>query len=361
MPSLDVFNDDIFGVMSLTAAIETLPFAPSRIGALNLFADKPINTLVAFLEEKDGVLQLFNTAARGSMPYTPRRSDRRVRPFRVPHIPVYDAIMADDVQGIRAFGSESELESVQEHVNDKLEDIKQSMEVTWEWHRIGCIKGTVLDADGSELFDWFDEWGITQQVINFDFYDAGTYDDANPTEDMKMRCLDVKRAMDLALGGVSYKGIHAIVGDDFFNWFVSHPTVRRAYEKFTDGSPFLRQQQMEVSGAYLGFEFGGITWENYRGAIGNTQFVEDDEAHFFPLGVKDLFQRVLAPADFTETVNTRGKPIYVKQERMRFDKGVELHAQSNPLHICTRPKCLIKGVGTNAAPEGSESESESGS
>ena len=65
---------------------------------------------------------------------------------------------------------------------------------------------------------------------------------------------------------------------------------------------------------------------------------------FFPVGAPDLFQCYYAPADYMETVNTLGKPYYAKQRQLNFDKGTEIEAQTNPLHICTRPYCLIKGT-----------------
>ncbi len=43
-----------------------------------------------------------------------------------------------------------------------------------------------------------------------------------------------------------------------------------------------------------------------------------------------------------ETVNTPGLPRYAKQARMKFDRGVELHTQSNPLPLCVRPHLLVK-------------------
>jgi len=350
MPTLDVFNDAAFEMSSLTAAVEILPFVPSRLGELGLFVDKPIITPTAMVENKNGVLQLFMTAARGTMPYTQKPPTRAIRTFRVPHIPVLDAVFADDVYGIRAFGTEDEFEAVQDLVNDKLESIRQNMELTWEWHRVGALKGEVLDADGtSVIYNYFTEFGVTQTEVDFDFTDTGTYGEPNPTQDMKMKALEVKRAMDAAMGGVSYKGIHAICGDVFYERLISHATVKDAFVKFQNGSPFLKQQQREVSGAYLGFEFGDITWENYRGAIGGTKFVDDDKAHFFPLGAGDTLIRALSPGDMVETVGTRGKPIYVKQERMKFDKGIELYGQSNPLHIPTRPAALILGVDTTGS------------
>lgn len=49
----------------------------------------------------------------------------------------------------------------------------------------------------------------------------------------------------------------------------------------------------------------------------------------------------MAPADFIETVNTMGRPLYSK---LSIDKDlqrwVNIHAQSNPLPICMRTGVL---------------------
>jgi len=90
------------------------------------------------------------------------------------------------------------------------------------------------------------------------------------------------------------------------------------------------------------FTFGGVLWVRYRGKVGGAAFVGDDEAYLVPEGVEDLFKSVYAPANYMETVNTLGVPHYAKLERLPFDKGVMGEAQSNPLHICTRPRAVIK-------------------
>jgi hypothetical protein len=43
-----------------------------------------------------------------------------------------------------------------------------------------------------------------------------------------------------------------------------------------------------------------------------------------------------------ETVNTMGIPYYAKQERMKYDRGVELESQSNPIMLNTLPEAVIK-------------------
>ena len=333
MTILDVFNQDAFGVVSLTLSINKLPWVPSRLGKMGLFAGKGVPSTTVAVEERHNTLSLVSTQPRGSRGETASRRARNVRNFTVPHLPTHDAILADDVQGIRAFGSESNTEAVSTLVNDIMGIHKQNHEITWEWHRVGALKGEVLDADGTTtIYNWFTEFGITQDSVSFDF---GTSTDGY----LKKKALTIKRLIRDALGGTGYRKIHAMCGDQFFDNFVSHAEVADSYGRHSDNS-FARSQQDGEGG----FEWGGIVWENYSGGLGTQKFFDDDKATFFPVGAPDIFIRRNAPADYMEAVNTPGKPMYAKKQNMDFDKGVELEMQSNPLFMCTRPKCLIEGT-----------------
>ena len=80
----------------------------------------------------------------------------------VPHIALEDTILADEVQNVRAFGSESMLEGVQAVVNQRMSEMATKMDATLEHLRIGAIKGQILDADGSAvIYDLFTEFGVT--------------------------------------------------------------------------------------------------------------------------------------------------------------------------------------------------------
>ena len=92
-----------------------------------------------------------------------------------------------------------------------------------------------------------------------------------------------------------------------------------------------------------------VTFEEYAGEASDgddnvRRFIEAGEGHAFPLGTVDTFATYFAPADFNETANTLGQPLYAKQEPRKFDRGTDLHTQSNPLPMCHRPGVLIKLV-----------------
>ena len=331
MSVLDVFNNSAFSTTSLTSAVNKMPFLPGRAGRLGIFDEAGIDTTTVMIEQRDGVLQLIPDTPRGAPPRQHNSNRREARTFRVPHFPLEGAIMADEIQNVRMFGSENQLETIQAKVSEKLEEMLRSLDATVEYGRIGAIKGIILDADGSTVIhDLFTEFGVTQIVVSFEL-------DVDTTV-VRGICLDVKNQIEDELGDATYDHIHAFCGADFFKSLIDHPDVREAYQRWLDG------QALRNDPRFTGFEFAEIMFEQYRGAVSGVPFVAANEAHLFPVGTPGLFKTRFAPADFVEAANTIGLPRYAKQERMRFDKGIELHEQTNPFSYCERPKVLVKAT-----------------
>jgi hypothetical protein len=328
---LDIFTTDAFNVISLTSSMEVLPVNPTRLSQLRLFSEEGVSTTTVGIEFKNGSLSLIPSQPRGTMPEYGKSDKRILRSFSIPHLPKNDTVKAEEVQNLRAFGSNDAAESVASVINNKLQALKQDHEFTAEWHRAGALRGVLLDADGSSvIYNIFNEFGISETNVNFPMATAGAVATAART---------VVRNMEAALGSLVYSSIRAVCSSTFFDLFINSTDVKAAYDKWQDGQ-FFRDDQRR------GFFYQGIYWEEYSAAIGATPFVPANTCRFVAEGVPGLFKRYNAPADFVETVNTLGKPYYAKQEPMRFGKGVELHTQSNPLHICLRPQTLIKGTAT---------------
>ena len=342
MSILNVFEQDAFSFTRITDALRELKYTPSRIGQLGLFQTTSVDTLTVAIE-KDKVQNQIIVAAspRGGPGQTFGKNKRSLRSLAVPHFQVDDAIMADEVQQMRAFGSETAVERLQEKIADRAAEASQSFALTEEFHRLSVIKsGTVLDADNATvLFDYFNEFEETAPTeINFDLANGDPAEGA-----LRKLCAGVVRQMAGILDGLPYRGLHAFCGDAFFDDLIAHPEVRETYKGYAEAST-LRTAYVDASGqqsSFGTFTFGGITWENYRS--GTTVKVETDKCHFVPLGVPGLFRTVYAPADYVDAVNTKGQRLYGKQWEMENGKGVNLEFQMNALHYCTRPRVLIPG------------------
>ena len=334
---LDMFHSDAFAVVPLTDAINKIPFAPGRIGALGLFSESGVATTSVAIEERGGLLALVAPTPRGGPGITLDKTRRTLRSLAVPHFEINDNMMAEEVQGVRAWGSETEVEMLMSKVADRGAIASQSLEVTQEHARIGAIKGIVTYADATTL-NLFTEFGVAAETeIAFDLSAASPASGV-----LRKKCAGVFRQLCGILDGLPLSGIHALCGDAFFDDLIAHTEVRATYLN-TQAAAELRAPYVQGGQSYGSFTFGGITWENYRGAVGATTFVHTDKCHLFPIGVPGLFRTYYAPADYIETVNTVGRRLYTKQYDMPNGKGVHLDTQMNALNICTRPKCLVQG------------------
>ncbi len=326
------FSNPAFSMASMTAAINLIPNRYGKLEAMNLFAPKPVRTRQIIVEQREGVLTLLPTLPPGSPGTVGTRGRRNVRSFVIPHIPHDDVVLPESVQGLRAFGSDTELESVSAVMAERLETMRNKHAITLEHLRMGALKGEILDADGSTLYNLFEEFRIQQKVVSFEL-------GADKTE-VRNKCTDVLGMIEDALLGEVTTGAHCLCSTDFFKALVSQKTVKEAYSRWREGV-------MLINDVRNGFEFGGITFEEYRGkasdATGNVRnFIAPGEAQVFPVGTLDTFANYFAPADFNETVNTLGQPMYAKQEPRKFDRGTDVHTQANPLPMCLRPGVLVK-------------------
>ncbi|WP_186184963.1 major capsid protein [Burkholderia gladioli] len=328
MADIALFQDDAFSLSSLTAAINDQPAVPGRVGTLGLFDEDGITTTTVQIERDGDTLALVPAGQRGSPAPVVGGSKRSMIPFNTVHLPQRGYIAADEVQNLRAFGSESELEALQTVVNRRLAKLRRQLDATHEFHRIGAIKGAVLDADGKTvLIDLLKYFGIKQTVIGFEL--------DKPETEIRLKCSEVQDAIEDALGALTYTGVRVLCGRTFWNKLIIAKTVKETYLA-TSMAAALRGDARDA------LDFGGCTFERYRGRVGDIGYVADGEAHAVPEGVPDLFISRFAPADYVEAVNTTGLPYYAKQELAPFGKGIDIEAQSNPIHLCTRPKALIK-------------------
>lgn len=326
------FHNPAFSVSALTAAINLLPNQYGRLDELNLFPIKPVRTRQVTIEERDGVLSLLQTQPVGTPGSVGKRGKRTLRAFNVPHIPHDDVVLPEEVVGVRAFGTETDLETIAGVMADHLQTMRNKHAITLEHLRMGALKGVILDADGSELANLFEIFKIAPKTFDFQL--------GNKDTDVRKKCLELKRYMSQSLKGERMSGIHVLVSSEFFDALTGHDKVKAAYERWQEGAALRDDMRAD-------FRLAGVRFEEYTGEAsdpdGNTRrFIAEGEGHAFPLGTLDTFATYVAPADFNETVNTLGQLLYSKQAPRKFDRGTDLHTQSNPLPMCHRPALLPK-------------------
>lgn len=340
MAHMDVFRQRPFHMVELSAAVQRTPFRPNFIGSLNLFSTRRVRTPTVSVERKGGTLALIQTTERGAPLTDAEREKRDIRDFRTLRIARGHTLYAHEIDGIRAFGSETELQMVQRELSEIIggdTGLLSQIELTHEHMRLGAVQGILLDADGSTLMNWFAAFGINQPAeIDFDL------DNANPASGaVRKVCNQVLRQMKRAAEGAWVEGqtmAMGICGDAFWDDLTSHSEVRET---------FLGQQEAadlrnRVGMPFSAFNYGGITFVNYRGTDDNTTVaVGTNLCKFFPVGAPGAFVQAFSPAEFLPFVNTPGQDVYaILVEDKDRQAWVRPEVYSYPLHMCTRPGML---------------------
>jgi hypothetical protein len=342
---MDIFRDDAFSLVQMTEGLDRVEFQPSFLGSLGIFTPEPIRTTSFTMEERDGTLALVPTTERGTPIIEGGRDRRKLRTFETVRIAKGTTIHAAEIQGVRPFGSETELLTAQQLVAERLTGpvgLLNDVELTFEHMRLGALKGEVLDADGSTIINWYDAFNLTPPA-DIDF----ALDD--DTTDIRKKCADLVRDMARKSKGAFTPGttIHALVGDEFYDSLIQHPTVRETYMNYAAAAD-LRTSLVTTgaSGTFGAFPYAGIVFHNYRGTDDGTRVsVASNDAHFFPIGARNVFSHVQAPGEFFDFVNTPGRRLYsmLITDRDR-NAWVRPEVYSYPLFVCKRPDLLVKGT-----------------
>ncbi len=334
MPAHNPFSSSAFNAASLSAAINIVPNRYGRLNEMGLFPVRSASTNTIIVEEKNGVLTLLPSTEQGAPATVATRAKRNRRSFVIPHIPHDDHVSPRDIQNLLAFGAETRLETMGNYVNERLMEMRAKHDQTLEWLRLGALKGSIVDGDGTtELYNLFTEFDITQKSIDFVL---GT-----STTKVLEKCLELKRHIEINLKGEMMREIRVLVSPAFYDKLVNHAKVEAAYANW--------QAAQERLGGDMrnGFTFGGITFEEYNGSVtdsaGNSQdLITSGEGQAFPVGTVDTFRTFVGPADFNETVNRLGQLYYAKIAESKFERGYDIHTQSNPLPLCLRPDVLVR-------------------
>jgi hypothetical protein len=338
MLTMDVFRQDAFSATSLTAAVDKIGYVPSFLRAMpNLFVPVPVRTEYVIIESRANEAALIQTTPRGAPPAQKGGDNREARAFKTVRVAQSSRINASELQGIRAFGSETELKQLQDETARRQFKMRSDLELTMENLMLGCVQGTVVDADGTTVIrNWATEFGQTIPAeIDFDL------DNASPASGaVKKLCTQVVRSISRGLKGLggSNVSVQAICGDDFWDLLTAHSEVRATYLNYAAAA------DLRAPVAWQSFNYGGITWTNYRGTDdASTVAVPAAKAKFFPVGA-GIFQIAYAPAETFDFVNTPGQAaVLVGRGRSARNAFADVELYSYPLPVCTMPQALHRG------------------
>jgi hypothetical protein len=149
--------------VELTSTVERIPYQPTLLGDMNIFTPNPIRTKALAVEERDGVLTLIPTSQRGQPINSERTTEKRkMRYFEVPRL-----CRATPSRPTRCRHPRLRRGDRADAGADRGGAPPGRPDRPGGQHRLhlgehapGAVQGLLLDADGSTLYNWYDEFGF---------------------------------------------------------------------------------------------------------------------------------------------------------------------------------------------------------
>jgi Phage major capsid protein E len=119
---------------------------------------------------------------------------------------------------------------------------------------VNALRGIVKDGAGTTLYDYFSEFGLAQQAVDFVLGTAGTQ--------VQAKVREVLRKIETELKGETMSEVLALVSPEFFDKLIGHTSVEDAYKYFSStGAQPLREDTRRR------FPFAGIVFEEDNATV----------------------------------------------------------------------------------------------
>ena len=331
---MNPFDAGGYSLAEMTEAINILPNIYTRLGQMGLFRFEGLTQRSAVIEQAEGVLNLLPTVPLGGPATVANRDTRSMRSFTIPWIPHDDVITPQDIQGVRGFGVADAADPLATTMERKLTRMRAKHAQTREYMEVNALRGIVKDGAGTTLYNYFTEFGLQQQAIDFVLGTA--------TTNVQAKVREILRKVETELKGETMTGVLALVAPGFFDKLIGHAKVEDAYKYFSStGAQPLREDTRRR------FPFAGIVFEEYNATVtlstGATEtLIPDGEGIAFPLGTMDTFVTYGSPANLIETVNTVGLPMYARQIARNDGSAIDVKTEASILPVNKRPRLAVR-------------------
>lgn len=337
--ALDIFRTDDFRATEMTEMVGDINTVPTFLDDLGIFQTVTPRTTTVTLYAKNNNLIRIPSSERGAPENVKGRTGGVMRQLSGTRLAQRDRITAKEVENLLAttLPTETRLANGMELVADRYAEMVDDDANTKEAHRFACItEGQVLDADGTVLFDFYDEFGIVKPLPIPIAMSTIAKNDLRAVFDE-----DVTQPMRRSLKGRWRPGttIHALCGDEFWKQLTIHEGVQRIWA--------LQEEKVELLGksmVWKQLEFAGIIWHHYYGSDDETLEVQSNQAKLFPIGAKDVFQQIFFPGEDLGDINAKGKERYgvvSPDYRPNMNEWVDVYLRSYPLYACLAPQALV--------------------
>lgn len=328
-----------FEVSDWTQEITTIQNQWGTIGRMGLFREVPVETHVVSFEATQENGALIIDRVRGDRNNVGKSQPKQLHTFQVPHFPLADQILPQDIQGKRMYGSASDADTLANKRVEKMNYIRRAHARTLEVARAQAIvSGTVYAPSGTVVQNWNTEFGVTRTTVAFTF--------SNTTQLIQAKIEAVIAAVQDNAGMTDFTGIVALCSPTFFAGLIAHQSVQTAYTYYASTQDLLRSRQApggSVTAMHRTFDFGGVQFVELRDSFNGSPLIPVGDAYFVPTGT-DAFATYFGPANRFGFVNTFGEQVYLFENPAIDGTAIELNSESNHVSALLRPELVIRAT-----------------
>ena len=326
-----------FNLTDWTAEVSTIVNTWGTIGQLGLFQEVPIAEHTVAFETRNENGGVIVDRVRGDRNNVGKEGVRKIHTFAVPHFPLSDAILPQDIQGKRLYGSPDASETLANKRAEKMEYIRKAHARTLEVARAQAIvAGTAYAPNGTVTQNWYTEFGITRTVQSYAL--------ATSTTDLIAKVEGTIAAIQDNAGLTDMTGMVTLCSPGWFSQFIAHNSIRTAYTYFASTQDPLRSR-LAAGGSnqamHRTFDFGGMQFIEMRDSFNGTPLIPANEAYAVPLGT-DMFKTYFSPANRFFSVNTLAEQVYMFESPDMNGSSISIETESNHISALLRPELCIK-------------------
>jgi len=341
--------DTHFSTTQLAEAIETIPNVYGLLSTLSnpdgspLWAEKGIKDRAVKIDIKAQGISIIQTSPLGTpAPAADQPDDRSVRMLPTFRHAKMDAMLIEELRGVRSFGTDIDPEDANKIVFERYQKLLLEHRQTKEFLRFGALNGDVYDANGTSLlYNVYTLMEEQQKAIEWDLDNATAVD---PIQEGNDELLD---HMEQNALGEPVQGIIKICSPGYIKSMQQNKDFREAFKYFANQGSQINPNRQSLRRP---FEFkdviylrhtGFCSFKKKDGSVITHKFLRDNEAIAIPLGTQNVFRTYFGPAEW-DAPGMDGVEMHAKLDPMKLDLGVEMHTFSYQLNTILKPRLVVR-------------------
>lgn len=314
-------------VVDRTEAFNRIPRKPGIIGALGLYADKPVATDAITFDVQTNTLKVLNDHLRNVAQRNANdKTEYNIHTLPIPHYPISSAITRQQLAGIKAFGKDGE-QYVTAAVADELQLHSDRHDVHEEYLKALMTLNGVVATGNYGTINMATEFGVTRPTEEFAADGTGVL--------ASIRSAQRKAKAGLSNGG-RISGYVAFVGNTLFELIASSPDAAEAYAFSQGAGNVLRNELGEIANGYSLFRFGNLDIVLYE-----DSFTAPDGTVITPLAADEgvlvprtvLGRTFFGPASTLSGLGKVGDKRFAQTTRDPKDRFIEVDTEQNTLVV----------------------------